>query len=474
MESLPPSPSEGNSSVSPLPNWETWCQCLPETKLTDLQSDHFQFYGLIRNHRNATQFDAFLRHGVHGLRDPELAIIVRDTLEMAYQKFLLDGRGGSIKDSNDKISVYLFAVDDPAIGCGSPLMTEMFFVALDRLVPVIVLASRSDTPDRMTEISKARASAVHELSHFFNAAVLPYRRRDDSEQIVWPPTEIIEGWLWLDEALALDAEMEILPEIDDWLSFSLDWVDRPEFSLDHPDARYQAVFFIRYLRAHLGFNANQFFANLWKQSSGVWEAVDPIRAPVALTALADSWPENLPTFCSATEHDFFASGFCYDSYFLDQPNRSLEFPKIFRRFGGRAIEQTWNLASATAESRVSTDFSLAGLACYYIRFIPISNEPSRLSIQLRTDRKQSLKAELVAVNVSGSPIGSRMVAMREIDDLSETLSCQIDDFSRQSCDHVILVVTNCLFGTNANESRIATGFQHKVNFELTAELLASL
>lgn len=465
-EVLPNSRNPTSGIWSPL--WGTWCRLLPEYVIPKRTSPHFRLFALRRDDPDTTQLTSYLPPGVHGLREPDLPIAVLDALEQAYDRFQGDGRIPPKLTFDGKIPVYFFAVDDPELDCGSPQMSELYFDDVG-FVPVIALASRTKESDLATEIARACAAAVHELSHVFNAAVLPYRRLGPTGEI-YPDIELLKSWLWLDEALAVDAELELLPNVTDWLRYALDWVDRPDRSLVDPRARYQAAFFIRYLRQRLGSSARQFLTNLWGKSAHVWSQTHLTPAPVALTALLDSWPDDLPPFCSATEEDFFASGFCYDSYFPCRPTVASEFHRIFKRFQGRAVAHTWRFPTAATQDIASTEFRLAGLACHYLRFVPTSEQSFRLVVELQASRSAVLKAEIVAVDCYGLPIdNTKSVAASVPESNGEILHVELDDFSSQCCDHAILVVTNCSFPPTKSGAAIGFGQQASVTFKLAID-----
>ena len=161
-------------------------------------------------------------------------------------------------------------------------------------LPYIVLPSRNGEPTVAGEHARARAEAAHEAMHVFN-----YRER---------PFEDFAEWEWFDDALAVYAEMLLLPDNRDHFRYIGDWLDCPEIPLDAWPARYQAALFLRYLDRR----CDAPFANR------VWLTAAKTDLPV--DALAKLMPPGLK-FLSAdpADLDLFASGYCLDSYFLRDP-----------------------------------------------------------------------------------------------------------------------------------------------------------
>src|SRR5262249_19184128 len=126
----------------------------------------------------------------------------------------------------------------------------------------------------------------------------------------------------------------------DWLRFALDWVDRPERSLDDPDALYQSAFFVRYINRLTG--GPGFLNQVWQHTQTTWNSVILDRL-TPLSALTMEFKKHSKEFCSASKDDVFANDYCFDSYFLNDPTSHGYDPLVFARFKERAVTRTWRM-----------------------------------------------------------------------------------------------------------------------------------
>ena len=454
------------ASAFDLREWHRWCKLLPKVQRFSSVLDpvgRFTFYAIPRNTRRSGRSELELREGVHGIRNRESLTAYKNTLEKAYEFFVAQGRPEPTKDKDGRVPVYVFAVDDADLDCGSPCTDELLFLnpsgCPDRIVPVLALPSRCAASDAKAEEVQARAAAVHELSHLFNARFLPYRRLGASG-LELLPAEWIRSWLWLDEGIAVAAEAEaaqagVLPGNSDWLGFGLDWVDRPDRSLDDPRARYQSTFFVRYVKRLMTQQGDSTFLNrTWQMAETVWHPI-PARRLAALAALKAAFANLTPRleFCSASEQDVFASRFCFDSYFLNDPASRGYESEVYQRFKERAITRTWAVRREHLISRPVEQYPLAGLACRYFRVLP-GEEPCRLVVRVAARAGHSLKAELglAARDAKRYVLDSKVVGDREAGTDRDVLVCRVPLFSRETCDHAVLVVTNCMYASGSPAS----------------------
>jgi hypothetical protein len=339
-------------------------------------------------------------------------------------------------------------------------------------VPMIALPSRSREPEMSVAASQVRSEIAHELSHFFNSRFLPYRRINGETKMHDPWAG---SWLWLDEGMAVASEADFsaneaakadgLKIGKDWLRYGLDWVDHPERSLDAPGTEYQAAFFVRYMNRLM--NGPHFLNHVWQKSASVWEP-EIKNCRTAITALQEEL-KTLPNprvLCSATDHDVFAGGYCFDSYFLNSKGSPGCEPEVFGRFSGRAVTQTWPMEKRSDWPQGETEsYSLPGLACRYFRFVP-AKKPAKLKVRVRAPAGHALKAELsfaVGDPEALSP-GARCVRM------DGSLACELPGFSAESCRHAVLVVTNCAIGDSPIPRKPPGGYRTSIDFMVNAEL----
>lgn len=421
----------------------------------------FSFHTLKRNDaRCFAGKRVTLRESVHGIRSRRLIEIYANALERAYERFLaqkrvepeaIDGRG---------VRIWLFAVEDPEYGCSAPQMMQVVLARRGgigvRVMDVIALPSRFADPDSEAAVQRAEATAVHELVHLFNAVALPYRRenKEQGEGVLdtQPPDfpHWAHSWRWLDEGMAVATESEVLPGNSDWLRYVLDWIDRPERSLDHPEAHYQAVMFVRYINRRFQHKGPTPFANhVWEHAKTVWNPVPKSDHPggrhsalsalmVELAAMGEVLVSERPDIA-----DVFASGYCFDSYFLKDEG------KVAERFGERAVTRIWSLGGGGVTEEPEFEYPLDGLACRYFRFIGRDPSPANLTVKIHRLSGPALRAELVLVQEAGErrwePAGQRVVARTEADG---TLVATLPGFS-SGHNHAMLVVTNCSAGRPA-------------------------
>lgn len=478
------------------PEWVKRCEWLPQAQ------ENSQWI-LLAVPRNAPA-EAVLeeRAGVHGFRRAELVKTLWQGLQRAYQFLLAEGRS-RLPDHEPRLLIYLYAVDDPDYGCETPLTDQLFFLHASRTVgnsprlgTVMALPVRSNEPQWKAELAQLLTAAIHELSHGLNFQVLPLRDPRPHSRAERERERLIglrNSWHWLDEGMAVAAEAAFaqreqklrrlrkpgaLPMNDDWLRFALDWVDRPECALDDEDHFYQAAFFVRYVHRLMG--GPKFLNEVWTLSSPLWNN-DQTTDCSALAMLAQAFQQSQPSrvFCSVTEPDVF-SDYCFHGYFLND-KRSLAFePKVFKRFGERAVTRTWRMADRAAwPAGMSEKYSLPGLACRYFRFFPMA-DPKWLSVRVLPPSKKSgesfrqLKAE-IGFAMPGTGLWRRSkkhLPLRHTLTFNSAgeLECKLDGFSKRFCDHAVLVVTNCEFGSPAPGQAPPNGFEHSTDFCVQARL----
>lgn len=388
-----------------------------------LPSEHFLICYLPRNPANGRG------GGVRGVWNEALLQAYIDGLEKLYDAMIAAPweRDAPIVGEEGRTRVYVGVLDSVAIipGGGSP------FTALDRNdVPYIWLPGRTGEPRGPAELEWAMAVAIHEAVHLFNCRQRPLHDVNTA------------NWNWFDEAMAIFIEAWLIPDNFDHYRFFGDWIALPHLSLDTPGAGYQAGRFAHYLSKK--FNV-EFVNRVWTES-------EPEEAP--LEALERLALEKGEVFISSSPHvrDIFASGYCLDSWFLNDPESLFYSPELFERFGERALSESFELGPC---DEASTEDTLDHLACRYYRFY-LSDGASTFHIELRSV-PAPFKAELAVV------IGERrrlVVPLRSAggdeSGVETALAADLDRIGEYKPDYLLLVVTNC----GARAAQINQAIEH--------------
>lgn len=386
-----------------------------------MESTHFALHYGLRNPA------AGKGRAGEGVRDRIVVLTYLEALERLYS--IMTGppwnRPAPVVDEDKKTHVFIydsdpFTADDPF----SPLPPG----SAASSVPYIVLPCRSDETTTQAELHRAAAEAVHEATHVFNFTEHPF------------DSMLAREWEWYDEGFAVFMETFVVAGNPDYVRFLKNWIDMPEIPLDHPNAKYQAGMFVRYLARRLG---PAFINDVWTQSAageGPFQAIQRLLPP----------PHTLISSDPAVR-DLFASGYCMDPFFLWDHESAGLAPEVFARYGERAITDSLVLRPG---SRGTTDGALDHLACRYYRFY-LKGDISKVRVALTPEGAANgggtpLKAELAAVTSEGrrlsvSPL--RPPAGRARAEPFQ-LSAELKGFDPTEVDHLILVVSNC--GTRQN------------------------
>ncbi|MFM9115431.1 MAG: hypothetical protein ACKOU6_04645 [Planctomycetota bacterium] len=447
-----------------IPNWHKWVGKL--SSLVIVESKNFRVFGFPRMLNLDLDYDLMLSSGVHGIRDNGFVTEILDVLESTLQRCINEGWSVPSTKLKDKFLVFLYAVDD-SVGPGSPIMDEIA-IQFDKdsgsVVSTISLPTRSVHALQVDYENYCKVAAVHELSHLVKSATMPYRRIVDGiPRFGLDLEDWFESWLWFDEGLAVLAESEFLPELNNWLEYTYEWIDRPQFALDDPSMRYASVMFVRYLkRAMAQRERPRFVRDCWQKSGFVWEPELNLPKQTRLSALgaiSESLNEQDVVFCDAQEQDLFASGYCFDALFLNVPGTLGYEPEVFERRGHRAICGALRLPSAgdapgSFPRMERQPLSLPALSCCYISIradltlgAVAAEAEAVFEISVQVEDSQSagkLKLEVVAVQQpEHTPVsGTRQVASRRIGtDGRERLTVQVPA-PGTNCDYSA-IITNC-------------------------------
>jgi hypothetical protein len=169
--------------------------------------------------RSGVDFDLLysLRDGsarsIHGVRDLRLIDCYEDAVRRTLAFLTADPL--NLPAPSPRIPIYCFEIQEVFPEGGSP-----FTDSDQSRNPYIALPSRSDAPTPEEEYRHAAAAACHETFH----------------AVVWKRKSLRDlasfTWRWFHEGCAVWTEMQVLPENVAYLSYALNWCDRPGTSLD--------------------------------------------------------------------------------------------------------------------------------------------------------------------------------------------------------------------------------------------------
>lgn len=389
------------------------------------ESGPFRFRYCERNPKGSRGWGVDSIHG-------DLLKVYQEALQEAYRKLVSPpfNRTPPRIKTNWKLPVYVFALDKWWQGV-SGWTLEIMSPALGRPVPLIALPSRFDAPEMEEQHRAAESAAGHELAHVFNLVQRPLHRRVAKGR--WVFDEVgYQLWAWMNEGLAVFLESQLFPSNCDWLRYSLDWVDRPDRSLNADEAKYQAGFFLRYLARRT--KDDGFPCRLWEDAA-------PNDSPISCFEKACKG-FGIP-FCSndPSQCDIFASGYCVDSYFLweqtvnGRQNPGYE-PEVFKRFGERPVVEYQELQASPIITR---EQKLDHLACCYYRF-ELTKDLKRIGITVRIKSGRCLKAELYPVLKNPRRRGQRLALSPQSGSLQAEARAPL---TPNEIEHLVLTVTNC-------------------------------
>lgn len=353
--------------------------------------------------------------------DERLIETYREGLEMLYNELTSLHWSRPAINRITEVQVLDVATIFPSIA--SPFTTE------NQGIPYIVLPCRTSDPTCEAERQWALATAVHEATHVFNYQQRPLHSPYSAK------------WAWFDEALAVFLEMQLIKDYRDHFRFLGTWIEKPELSLDDPVAGYQAGQFVAYLAKRLGI---EFVNSVWTESA---MQETPLEAIARLLPVGRKFVSADPD-----ERDLFASGYCLDSWFLNDPNSRAYDPDVHARYGERAITEGFVLrpgAEVGASDKTREQDSLNHLACRYYRFY-LEGGVKELMVELHASDKSgesTLKAELAVVTKEkrrGQVISLRPASNNTCG--GSILTAHVKRVSSK-LDYFIMVVTNC--GTRA-------------------------
>jgi hypothetical protein len=352
-----------------------------------------------------------------GVRDPLIIRQYLHSLETAYET--LCGLGWKApKAGTAPNKIHGFVLESGAL----MLDRGTSFTDLDdQELPRLILPCDFGAKTFSNELLATAAVAVHELTHVFNHSYRPLDGIDTD----------IEDWEWFDEATAVYMEHRIVPGNPECLEFLQDWTDRPEISLDDPDACYERALFFSFLRKHFD---DRLLAEVWRESR-------PEEGPIQ--ALRRILQEKHGTeFCAAdpSEGDFFSSGYAVDSYFVWDIA-----PEGYARFRERRVTETFSLGPGE-QTQLEQPDGIDHLACRYYRFCP-RDGTSGLHVELTSDASQPgaehLRIHLLNVHPHLQRADHSASVRKEVANDQVRLTADLDGFDGSLVEHAVLVVVHC-------------------------------
>lgn len=421
--------------MSVLPN-----QFLPDlmTQLPErYESEHFTLHYALRNPPQGAG------HGVHGVRDLSVVAVYAEALEAAFDVMRKSPwlRPPPLTNPVDgRTDVYICDV------------RESFVTVFRGSHPVILLASRNWEPTCEGERQRAMAEAAHEVMHLFNFSQRPWMPIKGQCEAVWGS----ELWRWLDEGMAINLEEQVLEDNQDRFRFLMDWIDRPEVSLDARRAIYQTAMFVRYLYHRFG----EAFVNQ------VW--IEALAEDTPVSAFNRMSPSGEQFAVAETDQADLFSAYCRDAYFFNDPHSACHEPEAWRRFGARALTESFMLSAGDAAQ--TGTYELDHLACRYFRFT-LAAEVEQLSLRMCVKREHSLKAELVAITSEGYQ-GNRQrlrITARNNSAKGEVWLAGELAVPADGNREVVLVVSNCGLRQQQENSTVAHDDGQPFRLEVSAD-----
>lgn len=376
-----------------------------------LETEHFIIHF---GFRNPTEGKGIGRDGV---RDPTLINKYADSLERGYQVMTGEpwSRQTPIVGAHRKTLVYVFDTNA--------------FTSYDvQMVPFLCLSANSNEPTGQADLHLAESLAIHEVAHLFNFRERPFYDLS------------AERWAWFEEAFASFLETVISPDSLAYLRFVSDWIESPNISLDEFRTGNHALVFFRYAENQLGAD---FLNRVWTLSEP-WE--NPFDTMVRLMPKGKAFSSNDPN-----DHDLFASGYCMDGYFLADPQSGCFMPEAHKRYGDRAVDESWCLGPGETQT---TNSFLDHLSCKYYRLYPKAGT-IRLELSLLSQDSTSvhpLKVEIAIVHDRTTRGKVQRMKLAVGPEGSERLVGEVS-LSPEAIDHLVVVVSNCGMKPDQNDNK---------------------
>ncbi len=417
---------------------------------------HFTFYALQRNALETvigphSQF----HEGFHGVRDMSLLEHYHDVLENAYASLLAQGLPPPRTDTDGTIRVYLCDVMHPALG-EAPFVHDLATTS-GTIISCLFLSCRPIGHQWHMELERLAAEAVHELRHAFNARQLPQRVPFMPELPDGELETMLRSWLWLDEALCVMTEADLLPDNLHWISFMNDWVDHCGCPVHADRHKYPSAMFTRYLSGKV---EPTLLRDAWMHSAHVWHYVEQFalgneceKPHTALTALAHQALARGHLLSHHTAADLFSYGYCFDSYFFHledvapQTRNHVHATQVYERFKGQALTWSGKLHPAGLPP---LEFGLPALSCHYLRIYPPHASTGGLTLRLHCSNATALRMEAVLVRGEFRVPGEWLLPLPR--------------FTTADCDHADIIISHA--------PEIIPGYQEPPDAQITLHVSA--
>jgi len=283
--------------------------------------------------------------------------------------------------------------------------------------PFICLPCQCNTPTIRAAFQFITSSTIHEVTHVFNSKKRPFNNLNS------------RPWLWFDEGFAVFMEHLVMWGNPDYFQFLKSWIDNPHFPMIEKRAWYQAVMFIAYLAKKMKY---EFVNDIWIKAK---EKETPIQT---ISRLLDESKE--PLFLNFQE---IFTAYCKDAYFLLDPHSGCFAPEIYRRFGRRAVTESFKLDKGT---HISPDtYDLGELGCRYLRFF-LKDGVMKLEVRLSAEGNSTKLRALLAFMTKekqcreATPL---LPCSSEDSDKPVQLFAKMENIDTKDIEHVVLVVSNC-------------------------------
>jgi hypothetical protein len=374
--------------------------------------------------------------GSHGVTSPQW--VERQQNALAELEARFERLSHSRKFPQEPINVYVFDV------------AQTFISDFPITVPddksdtcYICLPSGNNVPMIEHALYRAEAEALHEGMHAINNTVRPLK------------DFYTTAWVWFDEATAVYFEIEVLGANPDSLMFGKDWIDSPETSLDSAAGQYQAGIFAHYLARCTDADFISY----------VWTRAERTETPVeALTRLLSERGHVLVS-ANPDVQDLFASGYCMDAYGPRFAALGRFEYALQERYGHRAVEHSLDVQCGTLRQ---CEGKLDHLACRYYRlYLPALFNTLRVALHLLGER------EVAPLKVEVAPIAEDSATNRRWPlrnpphpgaDASSHLELELSCQDIPTCDHLVVVVTNC--GTRPDRGRRNVEHDDAIEYQL--------
>lgn len=280
----------------------------------------------------------------------------------------------------------------------------------------IVLPCQCDVATVSQAFQFISAAAIHEATHVFNFTYRPFATYES------------QPWRWFDEGFCVFMENLVMWGNSDYFVYVRGWIDQPEIPLCHETRNSQAVMFVTFLAAKFGY---EFINDVWTKAH---------RHETPLQTISRLLHDKPDTF-----QDVFME-YCRDGYFLLDPRRRLFAPEIYRRYGRRAVTESFSLQNGASVS-AGAPYVLNHLGCRYVRFFP-KTDMTRLNVRVRVlNHADSFRAQLAVMGKNkqcGVTVDLKPSGEAPGPETGEALfSAEISGIDTSAAEHAVLIVTNC-------------------------------